>query len=51
MPNYKLYQGNPKEKDNSEFFKNIIIIFLKFHYLYNRLKNDRRLFKEIINLI
>ena len=31
MPNYKLYQGNPKEKDNREFLKKTIIeVFIDY---------------------
>ena len=47
MPNYKLYQGNPKEKDNREFLKKTIIeVFLD----YNK-NNDEGKRNQLFNKI
>ncbi len=56
MPNYILYAGNPKEKDNREFLtKKIKIVFMDYNKELNkgisRQKNNEKLIKKLYELI
>ena len=56
MPNYKLYAGNPKEKDNREFLKKTIkTVFMDYDKENengtSRQKDNEKLIKKIYELI
>ena len=56
MPNYKLYAGNPKEKDNREFLKKKVKTVFKDYDMEcdkgtSRQKDNEKLIKKIYELI